>query len=706
MIVLFLLSAPPSRPQEQQPLTKPLQYEVSVILKLIHIYVTDSKGKPVEDLTKDDFVVTDDGRPVTVTAFEKHLLAAAPPKAKPAEQFPESPPPAPSLPPLSGEMNRKFFLYFDFAFTDARGIMMAKKAALHFLNNQVAPEDGVSVISYSTLKGLTFHEFMTKERPKVRELIEKIGRGEFAGRAFDFEDRYWRLVQEPLPARWKALLLSEARGEREDAKRIAQTFILNMTALAKALRYVPGQKHFILFSSGVPSSLIYGNQAGNPAGLGGNAQFDPGDPTLRTQNEDMSKEFAASGCTFYAFDTRESSKVPNLFAYDEMTFAIGSRGLTEDQDVFSENKDVFRDERTTGSGSLKRLTEVTGGKYYSNISQYEKNLDQVQNLTGAYYVLGYSISQQRDGRFHEVKVGVKRKGCTVGAQTGYFNPKPFSEFSKLEKELQLFDLALNARSEVDLPKAVPMAALFYDAGEGTRLRTVSRISKDVLAGFGGKNAEFVALIFDDHDNLVSLQRTATDISRGGEQGIVFTSGHAAKPGTYKCRLVVRDLDTGRSAVGSMTVHVPALPRQDFVIFSPLLLTAGEPSANLDGAEKGTLDVSSWRDIYPYDTATHTPILGEQPVSPGKVVGIVPYRVQEAGQAKVGFSTHLINLATGQNLPLAFRPLDRLVHGNIEILFLEFTLDDVPAGSYALFINGADKTSGHLTSAHVPLTVSR
>jgi hypothetical protein len=85
------------------------------------------------------------------------------------------------------------------------------------------------------------------------------------------------------------------KNTREEGKRIAQTFILRLTALAKALRYIPGQKHFIFFSTGVPSSLIYGGQSGNPSsGQGGRAMFDPGDRVLRTQNEEMYKEFGLS----------------------------------------------------------------------------------------------------------------------------------------------------------------------------------------------------------------------------------------------------------------------------------------------------------------------------------------------------------------------------------------------------------------------------
>ena len=127
----------------------------------------------------------------------------------------------------------------------------------------------------------------------------------------------------------------------------------------------------------------------------------------------------------------------------------------------------FRDDKLTGMDTLKKLSSTTGGQYFSNIGLYEKNLAQVQAATGAYYVLGYSLAAAPDGRFHEIKVEVKRKGCQVRAQTGYFDPKPFKEFTPLEKELQLFDLALNERSNFSLPKTFPTAALSYDAGKGS-----------------------------------------------------------------------------------------------------------------------------------------------------------------------------------------------------------------------------------------------
>ncbi len=76
---LILLSGPapyafPASAQEAAKEPRALQYEVAVTLKLIQAYVTDRKGHPVRDLTVGDFAVTDEGRPVTLTEFERHVL--------------------------------------------------------------------------------------------------------------------------------------------------------------------------------------------------------------------------------------------------------------------------------------------------------------------------------------------------------------------------------------------------------------------------------------------------------------------------------------------------------------------------------------------------------------------------------------------------------------------------------------------------------
>jgi hypothetical protein len=95
--------------QEAQQQQTQLRHEVKVMLKLIQVYVTDNKGKPVLDLTKDDFLL----------------------------------------------------LFFDFAFNNAIGIEKSRKAALRFIETQLRSTDEVGLISYSAMKSLKLHEYLT-----------------------------------------------------------------------------------------------------------------------------------------------------------------------------------------------------------------------------------------------------------------------------------------------------------------------------------------------------------------------------------------------------------------------------------------------------------------------------------------------------------------------------------------------------------------
>jgi VWFA-related protein len=704
-------AAPQSTSQDARQQQPPLQYEVSVTLKLIQVYVTDKSGKPVQDLKKDDFVVLDNGQQVTVTEFEKHSLQPAQPRETPGAAAPVVPTP---LPPAR-ELNRKFFLFFDFAFNTQKGVVKAVKAALHFLDTQVMPGDEVALLSYSMLKGITSHEYLTTNHAKVREAVAAITGKKTVGRASEIEQQYWQQAQENLapgrggeegggrqPGESEAPLLAA----RQESKTLVENYILKMTALAKALRLEQGQKSFLLFSTGIPNSLIYGHQSGNPTNLGSRYRFDAGDPVLRHLHEELFKELSASNCAFYIFDTRESTKVPSLFDYDERTLYSGFRDIFGSQGVFQDSTNMYRDDKTTGLDSLKRLADRTGGKFFSNINMYERNLDQVQDLTGAYYVLGYSIGEQWDGQFHEIKVDVKRKGCDVRAQSGYFNPKPFREYTSLEKQLQLFDLALNEHSPLRTPKTFSMTALAYDAGAGMRLRLVSRVPREIAEGFTAKSTEFVALAFDESGNLITLQRTVADASVYRGRDILLTSGMEAPPGRALCRFVVRDLESGNSAVASAAVNIAKPRSAKLMMYSPLLLAPRAELAHLEVRGQGKPDLYSWRDVYPYDEATCRPLVCEASSGAGKLTAILPYTDAGVEQPGLILSANLINSASGESLPVSFYLKNTVRVGAVDVELLEFSLENVPPGSYLLYFHAGDPASGALGHTYVPLSVQR
>jgi len=706
--LLAILTAP-SGPVAQEVVVrfqKPLQHEVSVTLKLIQVYVTDKKGKAVQDLQKSDFLVSDNGQLKDITEFEKHILAV--PAAKTGPPAPTETIIPTAVPASPRAMRRKFFLFIDFAFNNQNGIQKAKEAALHFIDKEAGYDDEVGLISYSTLKGLTIHEYLTIEHQKIRKALEALNVKDIAGRAEDVEEEYWRQAVEGSPHSLGGVVtaakIPSPADWRQEMKNQAQNFILKITALAKALRYVPGQKHFLFFSTGIIRSLIYGGHMGN---ADDGAKFDPGDFVLRTQNEEMLKELSSANCTVFTFDTRRTAKVASLFTYDEQTFGSAGRNIFTVKGVQQTTASIFKDDMLTGLDTLKKMSGTTGGKYYSNIENYEKNLDQVQNLTGSYYVLGYYISEQWDGRYHDLKVEVKRKGLEVRTQAGYFSPKPYREFSDMEKRLHLYDLALSDRPLFQTPLSAGMTYLSGPDTDALHLFLLTKIPAATVEKMTGNKVEIVSLIFDEQDNLADLRRAEENFVRHQGKDVFYASSAVLQPGNYKCRLVIRDLETGSAAVASAKVFVPPKQTQGIRLLPPLLLVPAKNSVYLEGRLPGKKEDKaphgSWSDYYPFDPGQYSPHIGELREGPSKIAAVVPCAVKSIPLPTVAYTAHLVN-AAGEKIPVAISSLNRVIKEDVRSQLLEFQLGDLKPGHYILYIFAEELTTKAVSHTQVPLII--
>jgi len=500
---------------------KELQHEVTVTLKLIQVYVTDKDGNPVMDLGIDDFEIFDNKKGMELTEFEKYTLTLPS-----DEKVPEEPiikPEYETEVAPQEKITRKFFLFFDFAYNNATGFEKSKDAALHFIDTQLHPTDEIGVLSYSSIESLVLHEYLTTDHQKVREVVEGLGAREILGRAVNVEQLYWQ-HGESLDAdyglKFKIPRLSEL--DRRVSKNQAINYSQVVRELGKALRYIPGNKHIILFSSGIASSLIYGHSP--RVGTYGKGSF--GDSAIKIRYESMMKELAASNAPVFTLDTEK----------------LGSA--------------VMRDDEATGQRSLKKLSKVTGGKYYNNLHAYEEIMDEIQTLTGSYYVLGYYIDEKWDGKYHKINVEVKKKGLKVHAQGGYYNPKPFTEYSKLEKQIHLVDLALTERPLFQDPVHFDLEALHCPEDERGNLSLISQVNVDKLQELAGNKVEIVSLVFDEKEDIVVFKRKEIDCSKLSDHKFQHACYISIPPGEYKCRVVIRNMKTGRGAVGSALVKIP------------------------------------------------------------------------------------------------------------------------------------------------------
>ena len=526
---------------DQQEEKTSLQHEVAVTLKLLQVYVVDKKGNPVLDLAKDDFVISDNGKEQAITEFEKHALKlSSPDEVEQPERLEETP----LLPPRS-LMPRKFFLFFDFAYNNPKGILKAKEAALSFIDAHLLPTDEVGVLSFSGLEGLELWEYLTTDHRKVREVVEAFGLKKRSGMVDNLQEKYYEAVtgQNPADAAgWgRATLRGNEKalpdmGAKPDLDRTLELKSLKFAErgtlhavmfadcikdLALALRYVPGQKNIVLLSSGVPYSLIYGIQAPY-----GDVRFgDFGNSLLKQRYDDMLSELTASNCLIYALDTEEAGA------------------------------SLKKDTRTMGVFTLQKTTSATGGKYFGNINRYSEHLEKIQNMTGCYYVLGYYIDEKWDGAYHQIKVVALRPGCEVHAQKGYYNPKPFNEYSELEKMLHLVDLALNENPVFQKPVRFGLTALPCSPGKPANLCLSAELPLDKLAEIMKGKYEIVSIVFDQAGNTIDLKREEKNTSGMKETKVTYQAEFRLAPGTYECRVIIRNLETGSGAVGGSSVSL-------------------------------------------------------------------------------------------------------------------------------------------------------
>ena len=632
-------------PQEKKD-QQAFQYQVTVILKLVQVYVTDNRGNPVTDLAKDDFILFDNGKLQTITDFEKHILALPSQKIeerveKEAKEEKKETEPSPTPVPPS-MMNRKFLLLLDLFQTDASGMTRSKTAALHFVDTQLQPTDEVGVMTYTLNQGLVLNEYLTADHQKVRKAIQKIK--SVPGRIYDPFEKDEELTE----------------AEKVLKKTRALQFARDMVEFAKSLRYIPGFKNVILFSGGISRKMLYDTEAEEDA-----YGIPKTNPALREAYDELSKELASSNTPVYAVNT------------------IGTRQLLEKGEGFDE----------LGDHSLKMLSDLSGGQYFADVATYKAIAEKIQNVTGNYYVLGYYIDEKWDGKYHNIKVEVKRKGCDVHAQKGYFNPRPFAELSEFEKKFHLMDLALSGRSYLQEPLSFSLITLPCAEESESNLVLLSELPVETIATELSGKTEMITLVFNEENAVIDSSQGEVDFSVFSQKKLYHYSILSLSPGKYKCCVVIRDLKTGKGAVASSSVEILESQESGLRLYPPLLLIPDKEAhylrAQKDTKEEAAAAKISLNKIYPFLTNRQAPVTGELEQGIPNLLAILRCSIFDIQSPEVDLTANLVNKATGQIMQLDFSILSSKSQEGSDILLIEFPLPEMKPGEYTLEISAEE-----------------
>ncbi len=656
-----------------------LQQEVTVTVKLVQIYVTDKDGDPVTDLTQSDFELFDNGKPVKITEFEKHILSLPGEKSDEDIQM-EKTTEVPQPPPL---LTRKFLLFFDFAFNDGQGILKAKEAALHFMDSQVHPEDEIGVMSYNVFNGLTLHEYFTVEHDKAREVIENFGIKEARGRAENFAKDNWSELRYEGQDGGSSTSVGGADGILDAAsgqiyKIQVRNFAKKMGDLAKALRYIPGTKQIVLFSGGVANIILYGEHM--PKMTGGVTSVSPaplktGDAVLRDIYETMCKELAASNSLVYPVNT--AGKIVSH----------------------------FRSRDSMGDFSLRTMAQLSGGNYFDNISGYEDAIEKIQNITSSFYVLGYYIDEKWDGKYHRLKVKVKRKGCQIFGQQGYFNPEPFSKYSKIEKMLHLIDLSLSEKPLLQEPLYFSSIALPFDQYQEANCVAIAKIPADKIEDILGEEMEVVTLFFDKDKNIADMQKRETRSSRLTQDDVYFYSFSSLDPGDYDCRVVIRNMKTGQGAVAASSIAIPERPDSGLMLYPPLLLVEKGNASYLNGTEKkGGEDDTSLAEVYPFDSSRYIPLIKDLDKDTANIQAAVRCSVFGLDDPEIKIQAYLTQPSSGEKIPLETTILGQSKEQNIWQWLIEFPVADLTPRKYILHLSAEEANTEKQSSASADFVI--
>jgi VWFA-related protein len=614
LVILFLADLSQfSFPLFSQTKEKPLRYEVEVVLIEIPLYVVDKKGNPVIDLKPDEITLTENGKRQKISHF---ILVQndSPQIASLVREYPAA--------------RRQFLLFFDFAFATPARILEARKASLDFIEKKMLPTDLAAVATYSHMGGLKILANFSNDREQLFHTINTLGlvdpRQRMNGPAGFSFPTFAQTAQDLVArgevtdtlgdAEFREILQRTQKQTERIYKGYVADFVGELNKLSIALNTIQGRKHIIYFSEGFDSKVITGKSL---AGLSQDSEdfaASGGIPPVDTESR-----FGDTGLRMKLYDALKM-----IASSDTPIHTIDIGGLRTQASALTQMDGVARDMTAIrrGQETLTVMSRETGGQVYRNINTLDEPLKNLLKVTNSYYIIGYyPENTKKKGKFRKIKIKTNRRAVRISYRKGYYEEKPYKEYSNLEKRLQLVEYIV---------KDVPRGEIQFDSFVSAFRGKEGICQVPVFLKFPGrqflKRKKNVKLeiygyaitssgVFKDY-----FYQTLT-ISPGKVKkklelyGIKHFDLHLVPPGDYIIRLIVRDKETGEIGCQTQEISVPDYDKGNLALSglvfiqpeSDWILSRGYDPKAPTGRKKGVnlpLD-------YPY-------VLNNKPFIPGVV----------------------------------------------------------------------------------------
>ncbi len=530
-ILGILLAAFPALAAAQTQTVPTFREAVEVRVMDLDVVVTDSRGKPIPDLTQQDFTVKVDGRPVPIDYFTRveegaiHSpdLATASPERVLAEY-------------RKGEeayVPRQFLIYVDSGHLSP-GLRNRALEALRDFVTRLGPSDSARLLLFDRRpKNLT--EWTTSKET----LLAGLSRME-KGVGMSRLTTEMQTLQQIDSTRGRSSRSSLARMYAEQEHTEVQTMLRDMHSELSTLTALPGKKTFLFVSGGFETQPGYA-MSQYAVGTLTLPAFEV--PSMGPEIEAIVRRANASDITFYTVDAR----------------GLTAEGTTaSNDDPLASRSSISFLAREDSQAGLKTLARDTGGLALVNTNDLQKGFSRVYQDSSTYYSIGVNLSKLPGTGYREVRVDVSRPGLTVRARRG-FAPRSASdqgrdvaqaalrtnvEYHAIPVSLRVAP-ATKAKKYFDLPISitVPASALTF-LPEGDTSRAVVEI--------------YIGAI-DDNGYMSDISREEKTFTLAkdapAETLLPYKATLQTRKGNVRIVVNLRDKETGRMGTGKADVRV-------------------------------------------------------------------------------------------------------------------------------------------------------
>jgi VWFA-related protein len=517
-LLCFLCSVPSFRGQEQ------FTIQVNTRLIVETVSVTDKAGKPIEGLTKDDFILTEDGAPQTISVFDFEKLddSASPPPPPQPLKGPTAMRIIPSTAEAARYQDRRLLaIYFDMSAMQDADRFRALGAAETFIEKQMKGPDLVAIITYSD-GAVRVRQDFTDKREALQKTIFALFNGD------DLDDNNSDFGQDS----------GEFNIFNTDRQLAALQTAVQMLGL------VNEKKSLIYFAGGM-----------NLNGIDNQAQLRATLNAARRAN-----------VSFYPIDSRGLVAMAPMG--DASRPSPGGIGMYTGATAMATMSRFQRSQ-----DALYTLAADTGGKALLDYNDLSLGIVRAQQATSSYYILGYySTNPARDGRLRRVKISLKNRSADLSYREAYYADKEFSKFTAADKERQLEEALMLENPITDLTIAMELNYFQLNRAEYfVPIAVKIPGSELVLAQKSGAEhtvIDFIGEIKDEFGTTVRNIRDKVEIKLKGEAAgrlasrpIQYDAGYTLLPARYTIKVLARNAETGRIGTYQTDFVVPNLDKE-------------------------------------------------------------------------------------------------------------------------------------------------